>query len=109
MRGLILRLIRTALVLPSETLAGFHRDRRCRGEFDEELILTVPFARPWMPNYGIQSSGLRRLVLENDELRITLLPGKGSDVIQFFYKPLNTEFMWASQPGLKPAGAAKPS
>ncbi len=49
--------------------------------------------------------GYAALVLENDELRITLLPGKGSDVIQFFYKPLNTEFMWASQPGLQPADA----
>lgn len=53
--------------------------------------------------------GYAALVLENDELRITLLPGKGSDVVQFFYKPLNTEFMWASQPGLQPAGAAKSS
>jgi hypothetical protein len=51
--------------------------------------------------------GYAVLVLENDKLRITLLPGKGSDVIQFLYKPLDTDFMWASQPGLQPAGAVK--
>jgi len=51
--------------------------------------------------------GYAALVLENDELRITLLPGKGSDVIHFLYKPLDADFMWASQPGLQPAGAVK--
>jgi len=49
--------------------------------------------------------GYAALVLENDLLRITLLPGKGSDVIQFLYKPMETDFMWSSEPGLKPADA----
>jgi Domain of unknown function (DUF4432) len=53
--------------------------------------------------------GYAALVLENDKLRITLLPGKGSDVIQFLYKPLDMDFMWASPPGLQPAGAVKAS
>ncbi len=53
--------------------------------------------------------GYTALVLENDELRITLLPGKGSDVIRFVYKPLEVDFMWASHPGLQPAGTVKTS
>lgn len=53
--------------------------------------------------------GYPALALENDKLRITLLPGKGSDVIQFLYKPLDTDFMWASHPGLQPAGDLKGS
>ena len=53
--------------------------------------------------------GYDALVLENDELRIILLPGKGSDVIQFIYKRLEMDFMWASQPGLQPAGVVNTS
>ena len=53
--------------------------------------------------------GYDALVLANDELRITLLPGKGSDVIHFVYKPFEIDFMWASQPGLQPAGTVKTS
>jgi len=49
--------------------------------------------------------GYDALTLENERLRITLLPGKGSDVIEFLYKPLDIDFMWTSQPGLQPAGA----
>jgi hypothetical protein len=51
--------------------------------------------------------GYAALALENEKLRITLLPGKGSDVIQFLYKPLDLEFLYVSQPGLPPAGAVK--
>jgi Domain of unknown function (DUF4432) len=53
--------------------------------------------------------GYAALALENDELRIVLLPGKGSDVIHFVYKPLEIDFMWASHPGLQHAGTVKTS
>lgn len=63
-------------------------------------------------NYGCRITeftylGYAALALENEMLRITLLPGKGSDVIQFLHKPLDIDFMWASRPGLQPAGAVK--
>lgn len=45
------------------------------------------------------------LALENESLRITVLPGKGSDVIQFLHEPSDTDFLWISQPGLRPPGA----
>jgi hypothetical protein len=51
--------------------------------------------------------GYAALALENEQLRITVLPGKGSDIIQFLYKPMDVDFMWVSNPGLQPAGAVK--
>ena len=65
-------------------------------------------------NYGCRVSefthqGHAALSLENEKVRIVLLPGKGSDVIQFLYKPLDVDFMWESQPGLPPADAVKPN
>ncbi|MGH9511412.1 MAG: aldose 1-epimerase [Terriglobales bacterium] len=51
--------------------------------------------------------GYDALALENEQLRITVLPGKGSDVIHFLYKPKDMDFMWASSPGLQPFGAVK--
>lgn len=53
--------------------------------------------------------GYEALTLENDELSITLLPGKGSDVIRFFFKPLGLDFLWRSEPGLQGVGAVKSS
>ncbi|HEX4424144.1 MAG TPA: aldose 1-epimerase [Terriglobales bacterium] len=72
--------------------------------------MTSPAARA--RNYGCRFTefiylGYAALALENDKLRISLLPGKGSDVIQFLYKPQDVDFMYVSQPGLQPAGAVK--
>jgi hypothetical protein len=63
-------------------------------------------------NHGCRISeftylGYSAIAMENDKLRITLLPGKGTDVIQFLYKPLKVDFMWASQPGLQSSRAMK--
>lgn len=38
----------------------------------------------------------RMLVIENDLLRISILLDKGSDIIEFLYKPTDTDFMWRS-------------
>lgn len=40
--------------------------------------------------------GLRTLVLENDELRISVLLDKGADIYEFQYKPRGVDFMWRS-------------
>ena len=53
--------------------------------------------------------GYAALALENDTVRIVVLTEKGSDVVQFLHKPSDTDFMWASKPGLQPAGTIKPS
>jgi len=50
--------------------------------------------------------GYAAITLQNESLRITVLAGKGADIIEFLYKPLDLDFMWLSYPGLRPAGLA---
>jgi len=45
--------------------------------------------------------GWHLLVLENRNLRVALLPEKGSDIIEFRYKPLDLNIMWESPLGLR--------
>ncbi len=53
-------------------------------------------------NYGCRLTtdgtikGLRTVVLENQKLRVTVLVDKGTDIIEFLYKPLDVDFMWRS-------------
>jgi len=43
--------------------------------------------------------GFEALILENDDLRILVLPQKGSDILEFVYKPLDLDFMWRAPSG----------
>jgi galactose mutarotase-like enzyme len=45
--------------------------------------------------------GWRMVVLENQKLRVSILPEKGSDIIEFRYKPLDLNIMWESPLGLR--------
>jgi len=45
--------------------------------------------------------GLRSVTLDNELLRVTVLPGKGGDVVEFLYKPTDTDFVWLSPQGLR--------
>ncbi|MDO8682495.1 MAG: DUF4432 family protein [Armatimonadota bacterium] len=47
-----------------------------------------------------EASGWNTLTLENDLIRVTLLPEKGSDFIEFLYKPANVDYLWKSPIGL---------
>ena len=53
-------------------------------------------------NYGCRLTtdgtlkGLRTVVLENQKLRVTVLVDKGTDIVEFLYKPLDIDFMWRS-------------
>ena len=57
-------------------------------------------------NFGCRISdrhtykGWKLLVLENELLRVTVLPEKGSDIWEFLYKPTDTDFMWRTPQGL---------
>lgn len=44
--------------------------------------------------------GLGAVVLENARLRVTVLAGKGADIFEFLYKPLDVDFLW--RPPLEP-------
>jgi hypothetical protein len=39
--------------------------------------------------------------LENRFLRIAIAAGKGTDIVEFLYKPLDVDFMWRSYAGLR--------
>lgn len=62
---------------------------------------------PTYRNHGCRiadysTHGLRTLFLENELLRIGVLAGKGADIFQFLYKPLDTEFMLHTPRGVRP-------
>ena len=41
-------------------------------------------------------NGLKTVIIENDILRIEILAGKGTDIVEFLYKPEDIDFMWRS-------------
>ncbi len=45
-------------------------------------------------NDQIQWSGYRALLLQNEQLQIVVLLDKGSEIVQFLYKPLDVDFLW---------------
>jgi hypothetical protein len=44
---------------------------------------------------------MRTLRLENDLLKVGVLVDKGTDIYEFFYKPMGTEYMWRSRLGVR--------
>lgn len=68
-------------------------------------------ARNWGARvHEIAIAGVQAVVLENELLRVTVLAGLGSDVIEFCYKPRDLDATWLSPGGLRDprqmAGAA---
>jgi galactose mutarotase-like enzyme len=58
---------------------------------------------PYSPTCKFSESNLngwKTLTLENDLLRVTILPEKGSDIIEFLYKPAGLDYLWKSPIGL---------
>ncbi len=45
--------------------------------------------------------GMKVLVIENGEIRVVVVPDKGSDIVSFRHQPTGTEFMWESPIGLR--------
>lgn len=41
------------------------------------------------------------VVMENERLRVGLLAGKGTDVVEFLYKPCDLDFVWLSAGGVR--------
>jgi len=50
-------------------------------------------------------AGHQALYLENDLLRITVLPEKGADIYTFLHKPSGIDFLWKNPIGLWPPGS----
>ncbi|MDQ3863462.1 MAG: DUF4432 family protein, partial [Actinomycetota bacterium] len=45
--------------------------------------------------------GMRTVFLENEKLRVGVLAGKGTDVVEFNYKPQDTDFVWLTAGGVR--------
>ncbi len=45
--------------------------------------------------------GMRTLILENELLRVTVLVDKGSDIVEFRYKPFDLDFLFMSPGGIR--------
>lgn len=61
-------------------------------------------------NDQIVWSGYRALLLQNELIQIVILVDKGSEIIQFLYKPLDVDFLWHStNPFRHPARFAPPA
>lgn len=57
-------------------------------------------------NYGCRikeflCDGIQAVSLENDVIKVVVLPGKGTDIVEFVYKPLDIDFLWHSFNGLR--------
>ena len=56
--------------------------------------------RPCDRNFGCRVSddyhyrGLRTVVLENSQLRLSVLVDKGTDIFELLYKPMDIDFMY---------------
>ncbi len=46
-------------------------------------------------------AGMRTLILENELLRVVVLVDKGSDIIEFRYKPLDLDFLYFAPGGIR--------
>jgi hypothetical protein len=45
--------------------------------------------------------GVRAVTLENERLRVTVLAGKGSDIVEINYKPRDMDFAWLAPGGVR--------
>lgn len=66
------------------------------------------FDTPIKPrNYGcrvterVSLGYLSAIVIENEKLRITVLAGRGADVVEFLYKPKDMDFAWLTFTGVR--------
>ena len=50
-------------------------------------------------------SGIAAVVLENDLIRVSILTGKGADVVEFNYKPKDLDIVWLSPGGVRDPNA----
>ncbi|MEI9906796.1 MAG: DUF4432 family protein [Actinomycetota bacterium] len=50
---------------------------------------------------GVFLGDLEAVVIENQKLRITILAGRGADVVEFLYKPTDMDFAWQTTTGVR--------
>lgn len=64
--------------------------------------LTYP-ERHWgcRVNDRVTWHGFRALIMQNELLQIVILADKGTEIVQFLYKPLDTDFLWRAPNSLR--------
>lgn len=73
----------------------------------------MSFGKP--RNHGCRISdewtykGMRSLILENEQLRVTVLLDKGSDIVEFRYKPMDLDFLYHAPGGIRNPAGVTPS
>ena len=50
-------------------------------------------------NYGCRYKeviyrGLKNIILENEKIRIRIVVERGTDIMEFLYKPMDIDFLW---------------
>jgi uncharacterized protein DUF4432 len=65
-------------------------------------------------NYGCRITefiheGYRCIALENEKVRVTIVADKGTDIVEFLYKPRDVDFMWRTRNGLRQRAHFLPS
>lgn len=40
------------------------------------------------------------VIIENEQIRMTILAGRGADVVEFLYKPMDLDFVWLTSNGI---------
>ena len=51
-------------------------------------------------NYGCRYKGYKTLIIENEKIQVTIMVERGTDIIEFLYKPLDIDFLWKGPLGL---------
>ena len=66
--------------------------------------------RNWGPRvHEIVWHGIPTVVMENELLRVSILAGKGTDIIELLYKPRDLDFAWLTPGGIRNPLAYLPS
>ena len=60
-------------------------------------------------NDQVTWGGYKALILQNNLIQIVILVEKGSEIVQFLYKPFDIDFLWHSENELKPPSAFVPA
>jgi len=54
-------------------------------------------------------NGMGLVVMENERLRVAVLPDKGADIIEFRYKPADLDVLWHAPQTVLPPGTYIPT
>lgn len=65
------------------------------------MTLALPRNHGCRISDGWKLHGLQAIILENELLRVTVLADKGSDIVEFRYKPLDLDFLFHSPNGVR--------